>query len=151
MRVRAASPDDARALADGNVAMARETEGLALDAEVTLAGVRAALVDPTLGRYFVAELDGEVVGQLMVTREWSDWRCGFYWWIQSVWVAPGHRGRGVYRALHARVVAEAREADVRSVRLYVERANARAQAVYAAVGMEKSHYELFELELPASR
>jgi ribosomal protein S18 acetylase RimI-like enzyme len=146
MRVRPAEPRDADALVEGNVRMAQETEGLALDRAVTAAGVRAALADPARGRYFVVEAEAVVVGQLMITLEWSDWRNGWYWWIQSVWVHPAHRGRGVYRALHEHVVAAARREGVRSVRLYVERENQRARAVYEALGMLRSHYELYELE-----
>lgn len=152
MHVRAAEPRDAEALVEGNVQMAHETEGLALDRAVTAAGVRAALADPERGRYFVVEEAGpeaRVIGQLMITLEWSDWRNGWYWWIQSVWVHPAHRGRGAYRALHDHVVEAARNEGVRSVRLYVERENKRARAVYEALGMQKSHYELYELDLPA--
>lgn len=151
MRIRAAASDDAEILADANVALARESEDLHLDRAITLAGVRAALADPARGRYLVAEVEGRVVGSLMLTREWSDWRSDWLWWIQSVFVSPEHRGRGVYRALHDHVVAEAREQGVRSVRLYVERENKHAQAVYTALGMQKSHYELFELDLPTRR
>ena len=126
--------------------MAYETEGLTLDPTVTLAGVRAVLADPGRGRYFVAELDDRVVGQLMVTPEWSDWRAVWFWWIQSVWVAPEYRGRKVYRALHDHLLAEARRQGIFSLRLYVDRENRRAQAVYEALGMRHSHYDLFERE-----
>ena len=89
-----------------------------------------------------------LVGQLMITYEWSDWRNAYFWWIQSVYVEPSHRGKGVYRALHDNVLAEARrERSVCGLRLYVERTNTSAQRVYTALGMSPSHYHMYELEL----
>lgn len=135
-----------------NAALALETEDLALDPERLRAGVRAVFDDPARGAYLVAELDGRPVGALLVTSEWSDWRAGRMLWIQSVYVEPAARGRGVYRALHERVLADARaSADVRGVRLYVERGNRAAQAVYRALGMQASGYVLFEQGLDEPR
>lgn len=130
--------------------MARETEGIALDLEVLRAGVAAVFEAPARGRYFVAETDGRVVGQLMVTYEWSDWRNANVWWIQSVYVWPEHRQAGVYRALYAHVQAEARSAGAAGLRLYVDRRNAAAQTVYARLGMDGDHYLLFEHMFPGS-
>lgn len=130
----------------GNLAIARETEALSLDPAGARDGVRHVLADSTLGVYYVAEAL-EVVGQVLVTREWSDWRCGFYWWIQSVYVAPRARRTGVYRALHEHVVSEARAKGVLALRLYVDRANHGARSTYEALGMERSGYELFEVAL----
>jgi len=130
-----------------NLAMARETEDKALDPERLAAGVRAVFEDPARGDYAVAELGGRVVGCLLLTREWSDWRDGTFWWIQSVYVAPEARGRGVFRALWEHVAAQARATPgVCGLRLYVERANERARSVYEAVGMRRSHYEMFEVD-----
>jgi len=135
-------------LVENNASMARETEALELDRATVLRGVRAVLEDGAKGFYLVAEQGGAVVGQLMVTFEWSDWRAGQYYWVQSVYVAEPARRSGVYRALYARVLEIARErGDGVGVRLYVERANTRAQATYAALGMERSHYDMFEVSL----
>jgi GNAT superfamily N-acetyltransferase len=145
--VRGARADDHAFLVEGNRAMARETEGRELDLERLSAGVRAALGDPIRGTYRIAEIDARPAGCLMVTREWSDWRNGWIWWIQSVYVAPEFRRRGVYSALHQSVLAEAREAgDVVAVRLYVDGDNTGAQTTYAALGMQRSHYSMFETE-----
>lgn len=143
--VRAATPDDADLLARWNIAMAWETESLALDPPTVHRGVAAVLADSAKGRYRVATRDGVPVGALMITTEWSDWRNGTWWWIQSVYVAPEARRTGVYRALHESVLADAAEAgDVRGVRLYVEQDNERAQRTYAAMGMKRGHYLVYE-------
>lgn len=143
--VRPAKPDDRDALVAFNQAMARETEDLALDPATARAGVAALLGDPSRGRCFVLEAGGEVAAALTVTTEWSDWRNGFFWWIQSVYVRPDHRRRGFYRTLHEHVRAAA-EADpgVCGLRLYVERENARAQQTYRALGMHETHYRIYE-------
>lgn len=145
--VRPAREGDAATVTRFNVAMALETEHLALDPERAGRGVRALLADAQKGLYFVAERDGATVGQLMVTYEWSDWRNAFWWWIQSVWVEPQARRTGVYRALYAHVLEAARAAGCCGVRLYVERDNRRAMATYRALGMSPSKYEFFEAEL----
>jgi len=146
--VRPARESDLERLVGFNLAMARETEDHGLDERVLREGVRRALRDPERGSYTVAELDGEVVGCLLVTREWSDWRDGWWWWIQSVYVAPGARRRGVYRALHQGVLAAAAAAgDVCGVRLYVETENRTAQATYGELGMRQARYLMFEQPL----
>jgi GNAT superfamily N-acetyltransferase len=148
--VRPASRADLELLVDFNAAMAQETEGKRLDPARLRPGVAAVLADPQRGRYRVADLDGRVVGALLVTLEWSDWRNGWFWWIQSVYVLPEARGRGVYRALHASVLAEARaDRDVCGVRLYVDQDNRAAQATYAAVGMRRTHYLFYEEDFTA--
>lgn len=149
VHVRAARPADLDLLVRFNAAMALETEGRALDPARLRAGVAAALADPQRGAYRVAELDGAPAGALLVTREWSDWRNGWFWWIQSVWVEPDARRRGVYRALHADVLARAAAAgDAVGVRLYVEQHNAAAQQTYRRLGMRPARYAFFEQELP---
>ena len=146
--VRPAREDDRSQITAFNLAMAEETEGKGLDSEVLERGVAAVLADPARGRYLVAESERGVVGSLMLTTEWSDWRNGTFWWIQSVYVIPEARRTGVYRALHTAVVDAAREADgVCGVRLYVERENVSAQRVYARMGMEETSYRLFEVAL----
>ncbi len=147
MMIRRAAAADAEVIAANNRAMALETEGKVLDPAISRRGVAAALADPRKGFYLLAERVGQVVGQLMVTFEWSDWRDGTFWWIQSVYVAPEARRSGVYRALYERLLAMARETEgICGIRLYVESANARAQQTYAALGMQRAHYELFEVD-----
>jgi len=145
VRVRAAAPGDRDAIVEFNLAMALESEGRALDRARLARGVERALADARRGRYLIAEAGGETAGCLLLTSEWSDWRDGWFWWIQSVYVAPRHRGRGVYRALHERVREEARrEGDVVGLRLYVERDNDVAQRTYARLGMGETAYRLYE-------
>jgi GNAT superfamily N-acetyltransferase len=143
--VRRAAPCDADALVRFNRAMARETEGRELAQAVVSAGVRSVFDDPGKGFYIVAEAGGTPAGSLLVTREWSDWRNGYYWWIQSVYVVPERRGKGIYRLLHRRVEELARsEGNVCGLRLYVDSGNSAAKAVYGKMGMQKSRYDLFE-------
>jgi ribosomal protein S18 acetylase RimI-like enzyme len=145
LTIRPAIAGDADALAAFNIAMARETEGKRLRPDVVGAGVRRMLAEPGLGFYLVAEAGGKVVGSLMVTTEWSDWRNGRFWWIQSVYVVTEWRRRGVFRALYAHVKALAAAApDVCGFRLYVEHENADAQATYRQLGMEMTDYRLME-------
>ena len=144
LTVRGARLTDADVLTDYNVRMALETEGLALDPATVGRGVRAALADPAKAIYFVAESDGRVVGQLMITHEWSDWRDGDIWWIQSVYVHPDFRRRGVFRAVHDHTRAAAREAGAVGLRLYVERHNSAAQHTYERLGMRDSGYLVME-------
>ncbi|MGE0480270.1 MAG: N-acetyltransferase family protein [Phycisphaerae bacterium] len=147
IHIRAATAADADTLAAFNRALAAESEGRPLDARRVLAGVRRLLGDPARGVYYVAERGGNVIGQMLVTREWSDWRDGWFWWIQSVYVAPDARRVGVYRRLHEHVAALARAAgDVCGLRLYVERENTRAQAVYRQLGMTQTAYLLYETD-----
>jgi GNAT superfamily N-acetyltransferase len=125
--------------------MAKETEAKDLDPAILQSGVLAMLTDAHKGRYFVAEADGQVVGQLGVTFEWSDWRNGNFWWIQSVYVAASARRLGVFRKLYEHVVAKARgEKDVIGVRLYVEHDNSVAQATYRKMGMAMTGYQVME-------
>src|SRR5438552_1413541 len=131
MRYRDAEPSDARGIVDFQIAMAKETEDFALDRGVYTRGVHAVFGDQSLGRYFVGEDDATLVASLLITPEWSDWRNGVVWWIQSVYVRPEFRRRGVYAGLyeHVKRIAESTE-SVRGVRLYVDRRNASAQEVY---------------------
>lgn len=144
LSIRTATIADVPALCAWNAAMARETEGLELDPAVLERGVRGVFEQPQRGLYLVAERDGAAVGGLLVTWEWSDWRNGDYWWIQSVYVAPEARRGGVFRALYAEVERRARAAHAASLRLYVEAENRRAQQTYAGLGMRPSHYAMYE-------
>ncbi len=142
--VRPAKAEDAEALVRFARAMARETEGKALTGTVE-EGVRALLDTPRYGFYLVAEVDGARAGALMVTYEWSDWRGGLLWWIQSVYVRPAYRRRGVFAALYeaTRARAEA-DAEVCGLRLYVEKDNRAARKTYEALGMKATAYRLYE-------
>ncbi len=145
--VRNATRDDLNTLVKYNAAMAEETEGKTLDLELLSKGVSAVLGQDSLGFYLMAEADGRPVGQLLITTEWSDWRNGYFWWIQSVYVDAQYRRQGVYRALHSHVHAEARRrGDVCGLRLYVERNNHIAQQVYSRQDMHRSHYDLLEID-----
>jgi ribosomal protein S18 acetylase RimI-like enzyme len=143
--VRRASIADAAIIAEFNRRLAEETEDKALDAALLRAGVEAGLADENKALYFVAEDGGEIIGQLMLTREWSDWRNGWMWWIQSVYVRSDARRRGTFRALY-RHVFEAARADLRVIglRLYVEHTNEAAQQTYERLGMTRTSYQVFE-------
>jgi GNAT superfamily N-acetyltransferase len=142
--IRSAGAEDIDALVAGNMALAEETESVRLDAATLRHGIEALLESRAPGRYWVAELDGRVVGQLLITYEWSDWRNRMVWWLQSVYVVPGARGRGVMRALYGVARREALAAGTGGLRLYVDISNSRAQAVYTALGMKGDHYRVFE-------
>jgi len=152
MKIRLATPPDAEILIRFNTAMALETERKALLPEVVSVGVHYLLSHPRAGFYVVAELESEVAGSLMITNEWSDWRNGNFWWIQSVYVRPEFRRRGVYRELYKYLQAlAAQDPAVCGFRLYVERENTRAQAAYRAAGMAETRYLLYEELKPGIR
>lgn len=144
MHYREAVPADASAIIEFQLAMARETEELELDREILTRGVEALFADPNLGRYYVAEEDGRIAGSLMITYEWSDWRNGMVWWIQSVYVTPDFRRRGVYAGLYAHVKSMVEQSAVRGIRLYVDKRNKPAQEVYTRLGMNGEHYLVYE-------
>ena len=147
MTLRGATLDDAEVIAAYNAAMAYETEHKRLDPPTLRSGVERAIRQPELARYFLAEQAGRVVGQLMITTEWSDWRDGVFWWIQSVYVHPDARGLGVFKALYRHVEAIARaKGDVCGLRLYVEHENGRAQDVFRKLGMRDAGYLVYEVE-----
>lgn len=142
--VRGARIEDTPFIVEGNARMAQEAEGLKLDLGTLEAGVRAALADAHKASYYVAEVQGALAGQLMVTHEWSDWRNGDVWWIQSVYVLPLLRQKGVFRALYLHVRSLAGQAGAVGLRLYVERANASAQRTYERLGMRSTGYLVME-------
>ena len=148
MEIRLAKAEDAAAMVDFNQAMALETEGKRLETEVLRKGVEAVIGDTSKGFYVVAEYAGRIVGGLMITFEWSDWRNAWFWWIQSVYILPEQRGKGLYRRLYDFVKSKAAEkGNVCGFRLYVETENENAQAVYDKVGMHRSHYLMYEEEV----
>ena len=148
MEIRLAKADDAAALVEFNQAMALETEGKRLDTDILRKGVEAVFGDAGKGFYVVADDAGRIVGGLMVTFEWSDWRNAWFWWIQSVYILPDQRGTGLYRRLYDFVKARAAEkGNVCGFRLYVETENENAQVVYDKVGMHRSHYLMYEEEV----
>jgi GNAT superfamily N-acetyltransferase len=148
IKIREAVLADGPVIAGFNVELARESEGLRLEAARVRAGVAALLHDRAKGVYYVAESEGAVVGQTMITYEWSDWRNGHIWWIQSVYVKPEFRRAGVFRAIfnHTRALAHERQ-EVCSIRLYVHADNARACQSYQRLGMTRTKYEIFELDV----
>jgi len=142
--IRQATMEDLDLLVQGNLSMALETEGVALDPATLEPGVRAVLSGQQPGRYYVWEEDGRVTAQLMITFEWSDWRNGMVWWIQSVYVPEEARRRGSFRQLYRAVRSLAQAAGSPGLRLYVDERNTRAQKVYEALGMKGDHYRVFE-------
>jgi ribosomal protein S18 acetylase RimI-like enzyme len=152
LSLRRADLRDAATIARFNAQMALETEGKELIPEVIGAGVQRLLQTPSLGFYLVAEHEGRVIACLMITNEWSDWRNGLFWWIQSVYVEKDFRRRGVYRRMYEEVRAMAqREAGVCGFRLYVEKDNEAAHATYSSLGMKETDYLLYEELKPGVR
>ena len=143
--VRAAGPEDWPLIVEFNRRLATETEDTELDVDLLTAGVKAALADSAKARYFVASRGETVVGQLMHTWEWSDWRNGMIWWLQSVYVQPEHRGRGVFRTLyeHVQQLAES-DPGVVGIRLYIETRNDAARAAYERLGMRAGGYNVMQ-------
>ena len=145
MTIRPATLDDLDTLVEYNRRLAQETENITLSIALLTEGVRAALLDPSKGRYFVAEVDGQVVGQLMHTREWSDWRNGDIWWLQSVYVHADHRQKGIFRQLIDSLKTEAQATPgVVGIRLYMEEHNDRAGATYDRLGIMEAGYVVRE-------
>lgn len=139
--------EDIEAIAQFQVDMAMESEGTLLDKNTLINGVTAVMKYQNKGCYYVALVEGKAVGSLLLTREWSDWNNGWYWWIQSVYVAPDFCRQGIYRSLYHAVCSDAKEQNVAQVRLYVDKTNIRGQKVYASLGMHESHYLMYEANL----
>ena len=145
--IRLARQDDADVIIEFNTLLARQTESRELDTERVAAGVRALLSDAVKGRYHLAEHEGRVIGQLLITVEWSDWRNGWFWWIQSLYVHEEFRGQGVFRALFDYVRKEAvSRPDICGIRLYVEADNDHARTTYERLGMKMTSYRLYEID-----
>ena len=148
LRVRMAEDRDIDALVEFNKALAWETERKRLSTSVLTDGVRALLEKPEYGFYVVVETTSETVGCLMVTYEWSDWRCGVIWWIQSLYIKPDFRRQGVFRKLYEFIVEKAsRNSNVCGFRVYVAESNQAAQRAYAKLGMEETYYKVYEAQL----
>jgi ribosomal protein S18 acetylase RimI-like enzyme len=145
IQVREAIESDLSVILGFQVAMAKETESLDLDQNTLARGIQSLLQDPAKGKYYVALLDSRVIGCLMITYEWSDWRNGLVLWIQSVYVDGSFRGQGVYKNLyeHIKSIAMA-DKEIKGIRLYVDTANGAAQEVYRRLGMNGDHYQVFE-------
>lgn len=147
LRIRDALPDDHAVIAEYNDSLARETEHRSLDPALIKPGVKALLADDRKGRYWLAEVNDKVIGQIMVTYEWSDWRNGCFWWIQSVYVHRDHRRNGVFSALYRHVESLAiADSTACGIRLYVEEQNIRAEQTYRSLGMQKPGYNVMESE-----
>ena len=143
--VRPARASDLETLVRFSAAMAEETEGRTLDPDRLRRGTAAVLASSEYGYYLVAEMASQVIAQLLLTYEWSDWRNGVFWWIQSVYVEPAMRRRGVYRTMHEFVLRDAqRREDVCGIRLYVAKANGGAQTAYVRAGMGLTAYQVYE-------
>ena len=152
INIRNANVTDAKIIADFNYSIAAETEHIALDRKRLLRGVKALLKDESKGFYILAEVRGRVAGQLMITYEWSDWRCATFWWIQSVYVPIEFRGAGVFKQLYRHVEKRARKNKwVCGLRLYVEQKNSRAQQTYEHLGMNKADYNMYEIDFVIKR
>ena len=156
LNIRLAKQEDAEKIASFSAAMAFETEGRRLDLDRLSDGTRALLESPDRGFFMVAELEEgdnrQLLGQLMITYEWSDWRNGVFWWMQSLYVDPSWRRQNVFRRMHEAVMARAKTSpNVCGVRLYVEASNRLAQAVYRRVGLTPSSYAIFETDFVLAR
>ena len=129
------------------LAMAMESEGTTLDIERVVAGVTAVINDPNKGFYLVAKIAKDTAGSLMITKEWSDWNNQWYWWVQSVYVAPEFRNKGVFKRLYTKVKELAATDGISQIRLYVDKSNILAQSVYNRTGMEECHYLMYEEQI----
>lgn len=134
-------------IAQFQVDMAFESENTLLDINTLIPGVKAAITDPQKGTYLVAIDNGQAIGSLLLTKEWSDWNNSYYWWIQSVYVKPEHRRKGIYRSLYAKAKEMARQDGAAQIRLYVDKTNLPGQQTYQALGMQESHYLMYEEDL----
>jgi GNAT superfamily N-acetyltransferase len=143
-KVRKAIPEDMPAIADFQIKMAWETEHFVLSPKIVTNGVKAVFDKPSRGQYWVATDNGNVIASLLITCEWSDWRNTEIWWLQSVYVIPEFRRKGVFRKMYSFIKAEAEKQNVAALRLYVETNNVAAQKTYEAIGMKSEHYRLYE-------
>ena len=142
--IRPATTGDTETIVRFNIEMALESENLRLEPEKVRRGVEKPLADPSLGRYYLAHRDDEILGQIQVTLEWSDWNNAEHWWIQNVYVVPSARRQGIYRALHHHVKNLSEAAGACRLQLYVDAENVAAQAVYKKLNMTQSNYLIFE-------
>jgi len=144
MKVRRAVLKDAKTIRDNNIKMALESEDVHLSEKIALDAVHSLISDETKGFYLVAEEQNQIIGQLMITYEWSDWRNSMIWWIQSAYVHPSHRKKGVFKQLYETVNTLAKESNVNIIRLYVHTENTSAIKVYNTLGMKQKSYIIFQ-------
>ena len=143
--LRPATHEDSASIIDFQQMMALETENVKLDGKILAEGLSRLFEDPAKGKYYVAVDHGEVIGCLMTTFEWSEWRCGNVLWIQSVYIKPSHRGMGVFKKMYEYIKSMVTpESEYRGIRLYVDKTNAAAQKVYEKLGMNGEHYQVYE-------
>ena len=145
LSIRIGQEKDIDTLVKFNIVLARQTEHKQLSPPIVNQGLQMLFKNPQYGFYVVAEIADEIVGCCMVTYEWSDWRCGLFWWIQSVYVRPEFRRRGIFRKLYEFLKEKAsQEQNVCGFRLYVEQSNRTGQNTYSAVGMKEALYKFYE-------
>jgi GNAT superfamily N-acetyltransferase len=145
IQIRLSNEYDAHQIIDFQLKMAYETEGISLNKDIVKEGVMSVYNDPVKGKYYVAEETGKIVGSLLITTEWSDWRNCWNYWIQSVYVIPEKRGDGVFTLLYNHIKEEVSEnSDIAGLKLYVDKSNTRAKKVYTRLGMNGDHYQLYE-------
>ena len=143
--IRPSKSEDINILADFQMRLADETENIHLDKMIVSAGLKALFDDPTKGTYYVAEAEGKIIGCFLITYEWSDWRNGMVWWLQSVYIVPLHRRKGVFKKMYNHILQTIQnDGSIIGLRLYVDKTNTRAQKVYQAMGMNGDHYTVFE-------
>jgi ribosomal protein S18 acetylase RimI-like enzyme len=143
--IREATQGDSTHIIDFQQKMAMETENVRLNVNVLASGLKRLFEDPAKGKYYIAEDEGEVIGCLMTTFEWSEWRCGNVLWIQSVYIKPTHRSQGVFKQMYEHIKSLVTpESEYRGIRLYVDKTNLAAQKVYEKLGMNGEHYQVFE-------
>ena len=142
--IRKANQNDSEKIISFQLAMASETEDLALDTSIVTRGVNAVFASQEKGMYYVAEDKGEVVASLLITYEWSDWRNTDVWWFQSVYVIPASRRKGIFTMMYSHVKDEAIKQNIAGLRLYVESNNSTARKTYEAMGMSCQHYTMYE-------
>ena len=144
MEISKAILDEAKEISLNNIQMAKETEEVILDSAVSLDAVKNLINDPTKGFYLLAKKEGEIIGQLMITFEWSDWRNTTIWWIQSVYVLPSYRKQKVFFSLYKKSKQLAKQQNIKMFRLYVHNQNKKAISTYESIGMKKKSYIIFE-------
>lgn len=143
--IRPSKYEDIGVIAGFQVKLADETESIALDKQLVSTGIKALFGDPGKGVYYVAEAREEIIGCFLITYEWSDWRNGMIWWLQSVYVKESHRKQGVFKSMYDHLVKTiSRDPTIIGLRLYVDKSNTRAQQVYQTLGMNGDHYTVFE-------
>lgn len=143
--IRPSKPEDIKLLADFQLRLAAETESIELNREVASAGIKALFDDPGKGTYYVAVIASKIIGCYLITYEWSDWRNGMVWWLQSVYVLESHRQQGVFKHMYDHIIKTiSQDPTIIGLRLYVDKSNSRAQKVYQSLGMNGDHYTVFE-------